>query len=120
MLNAAIQYHLGHFNSLVSLDMKKNMYVDNVISGADTEKSAVNYYHEGRTIINDAKFNLRSWASNCSALQNVAIQERTSHTSDEINTLGMRWNTSSDTIALTNKTTLSEKCSSSPQRYLIH
>ena len=66
------------------------------------------------------KFNLRSWASNCSALQNVAIQERTSHTSDEINTLGMRWNTSSDTIALTNKTTLSEKCSSSPQRYLIH
>ena len=93
MLNAAIQYHLGHFNSPVSLDMKTNMYVDNVISGADTEKSAVNY-HEGRTIINDAKFNLRSWASNCSALQNVAIQESTSHTSDEINTLGMRWNTS--------------------------
>ena len=72
MLNATIQYHLEHFNSPVS---QKNMYVDNVISGADTEKSAVNYYHEGRTIMNDAKFNLRSWASNCSALQDVAIQE---------------------------------------------
>ena len=106
MLNATIQYHLEHFNSPVSLDMKKNMYVDNVISGADTEKSAVNYYHEGRTIMNDAKFNLRSWASNCSALQDVAIQESTAHTGDEINTLGMRWNTSSDTLALTNKSTL--------------
>ena len=60
MLNATIQYRLEHFNSPVSLDMKKNMYVDNMISGADTEKSAVNYYHEGRTITNDAKFNLRS------------------------------------------------------------
>ena len=104
MLNATIQYHLEHFSSPVSLDMKKNMYVDNVISGADTEKSAVNYYHEGRTIMNDAKFNLRSWASNCSALQDVATQESTAHTGDEINTLGMRWNTSSDTLALTNKT----------------
>ena len=106
MLNATIQYHLEHFNSPVSLDMKRNMYVDNVISGADTEKSAVNYYHEGRTIMNDGKFNLRSWASNCSALQDIATQESTAHTGDEINTLGMRWNTSSDTLALTNKTTL--------------
>ena len=76
MLNATIQYHLEHFNSPVSLDMKKKMYVDNVISGADTEKSAVNYYQEGRTIMNDAKFNLRSWASNCSALQDVASPYR--------------------------------------------
>ena len=106
MLNATIQYHLEHFNSPVSLDMKRNMYVDNVISGADTEKSVVNYYHEGRTIMNDGKFNLRSWASNCSALQDIATQESTAHTGDEINTLGMRWNTSSDTLALTNKTTL--------------
>ena len=97
MLNATIQYHLEHFNSPVSLDMKKNMYIDNVISGADTEKSAVNYYQEGRTLMNDAKFNLRSWASNCSALQDVAAQESTAHTGEEINTLGMRWNTSSDT-----------------------
>ena len=62
-------YHLEHFNSPVKLDMKKNMYVDNVIS-------AVNCHHEERTIINDAKFNLRSWASNCSALQDVATQKR--------------------------------------------
>ena len=27
--------------------------------------------------MNDAKFNLRSWASNCSALQDVATQEST-------------------------------------------
>lgn len=41
MFNAIIQYKLENFNSPVSLDMKWNMYVDTVIPGADTEKSAV-------------------------------------------------------------------------------
>ena len=69
MLNATVQRHLENFNSPVSLDMKRNMYVDNVISGTDTETSAINYYNEARFIMNDSKFNLSSWASNCSDLQ---------------------------------------------------
>ena len=71
-LNATVQQHLEHFNSPVSLHMKKNMYVDNVISGTDIEASAVNYYHEARPIVNNVKFNLRSWPSNCSSLQDLA------------------------------------------------
>ena len=89
--------------------MKRNMYVDNVISGTDTELSAVNYYNEARDIMNDAKFNLHSWASNCPNLQNLATQENTSDTGDEVNVLGMHWNTSSDTLTLTKKTTLSTR-----------
>ncbi len=109
MLNATVQHHLEHFNSTVSLDMKRNMYVDNVISGTDTELSAVNYYNEARDIMNDAKFNLHSWASNCPNLQNLATQENTSDTGDEVNVLGMHWNTSSDTLTLTKKTTLNTR-----------
>ena len=109
MLNATVQHHLENFNSPVSLDMKRNMYVDNVISGTDTETSAINYYNEARFIMNDAKFNLRSWASNCSDLQDLAIQENTADTGDEINVLGMHWKNSSDTLTLTNKATLNTR-----------
>jgi hypothetical protein len=70
ILDATVQHHFENFNSPVSsLDMKRSMYVDNVISGTDTETSAINYYNEARFIMNDSKFNLSSWASNCSDLQ---------------------------------------------------
>ena len=97
MLNATVQQHLEHFNSPVSLDMKRNMYVDNVISGTDTEASVANYHHEARHIMNDAKFSLRSWASNCSSLQDLATQESTADTNVKREILSMHWNTSSDT-----------------------
>jgi hypothetical protein len=106
MLNAIVQQHLEHFDSPVSLDMQRNMYVDNVISGTDTEMSAVNYYNEARHIMNDAKFNLRSWASNCSCLQDLATKENTADPSDEMNVLGMHWNTSPYTLTLSSKSTL--------------
>lgn len=86
----------------VSLDTKKNMYVDSVISGAETEKSAVNYCHKGRTIMNNAKFNLRAWASNCSALQDLAT-----HKVQPIQVIkSILWCTSSDILALATKTTV--------------
>ena len=106
ILNATVQQHLQHFNTPVSLDMKRDMYVDNVISGTDTKTSAVNYYSEARHVMSDAKFNLRSWASNCSSLQDLASQENTADTSNEVNVLGMHWNTSSDTLTLSNKSNL--------------
>ncbi|XP_065902509.1 uncharacterized protein [Dysidea avara] len=41
MLNAVLQYHLKQYNSPVSKDMLSNLYVDNIISGCDTEQAAV-------------------------------------------------------------------------------
>jgi hypothetical protein len=48
----------------------------------------------------EAKFNLRSWASNSPTLQQKATKDGTVDTTPttDINVLGLRWNTSSDTI----------------------
>ena len=41
MLNAVLEYHLQQQNTVVSRDMKSNLYVDNVISGGATEDEVV-------------------------------------------------------------------------------
>ena len=57
-------------------------------------------YDESRSIMTEAKFNLRSWASNSPTLQKKATKDGTVDTTPttDINVLGLRWNTSSDTI----------------------
>ena len=51
VLNAVLQHHLNQYISAVSLDMLTNLYVDNVISGCDTEQEVVHYYKESRAKI---------------------------------------------------------------------
>ena len=72
MLNATLDLHLKSFDSSVSRDMKKNLYVDNIISGCQSEEAVLQYYTESRAIMSAAKFNLRSWASNSLELQKQA------------------------------------------------
>ena len=59
MLNSTLQKHLERFSTPVARDMKDNMYVDNILSGADTELNASQYYDESRSIMTEAKFNLQ-------------------------------------------------------------
>jgi hypothetical protein len=101
-------HHSCTFSTPVARDMKDNMYVDNILSGADTELNASQYYDESRSIMTEAKFNLRSWASNSPTLQQKATKDGTIDTTPEtdINVLGLRWNTSSDTIHFATKKSL--------------
>ena len=103
MLHATLCCHLSSYNNPVADDMKQNIYVDNVISGCATTSQAVQYYKESRLIMNDAKFNLRSWASNCPELQAIALKDETADTNTTVNLLGLSWNTSTDTIGFTKK-----------------
>ena len=52
----------------------------------------------------DAKLNLRSWASNSQLLTAKATNENTAADSTEVNVLGMRWNTVNDTLSLITRT----------------
>ena len=60
MLNAALHCHLQKYPSSVTTDIENNLYVDNIISGCNTEPNAVDYYNKSRSILSQAKFNLRS------------------------------------------------------------
>ncbi len=101
MLNATLQHHLENFNTPVTKDMQRNLYVDNLISGCESEAKALSYYEEARSIMAQGKFNLRSWASNSKQLCSRADDEKTNDQSDEVCILGLQWNPSTDKITLT-------------------
>ncbi|MCY3927479.1 MAG: A17 family peptidase [Acidobacteria bacterium] len=100
MLYAALHHHLTKNPSPISEDMQNNLYVDNVISGCNSESDVVHYYKKSRSIMSQANFNLRTWASNSTLLQNLAKRDGSAETSDIVKILGLQWNTSSDTLSL--------------------
>ena len=61
MLAAVLDLHLSKVASPVVLDMKDNIYVDNVLSGCNTEEELLTYCKHSRELMSQANFNLRSW-----------------------------------------------------------
>ena len=101
MLNAVLQTHLDKYDSRTTTDMKKNLYVDNIISGCEDEDEALAYYKESRRVLGDAKFNLRSWASNSKELQQRATEDGVIEPNIErVKILGLLWDTTTDFLKL--------------------
>ena len=80
--------------------MLRNLYVDNVVTGCESEESAAAYYTTAREIMSDANFNLRSWASNSNTLMEQARKDGTAAYPGSVNVLGIQWDTNNDTISL--------------------
>ena len=102
MLHAALHCHLTQYSS-ISKDLLQNLYVDNILSGCPTEEETVAYYTEARTALSEANFNLRSWASNSKQLRNTAGKDQVADSCEQINTLGLVWNTTNDNLSLAPK-----------------
>ena len=83
--------------------MKQNIYVDNILSGCDTETEIIQYYIQAREIMGKARFNLRLWSSNNDNLQRLLVEEKTGDPNTTVGILGLRWNTATDTLSLTPK-----------------
>ena len=108
MLNAVLKFHLSKFDTPVSKDMQQNLYVDNILSGGDTEDEVVKYYKESRDIMSKAKFNLRAWATNSHQLHHLAVKESAADDNVNVGTLGMIWTTTADTLSLAIKDLLKD------------
>ena len=85
------------------MDMKNNLYVDNIISGCCSEEAILHYYKEATSIMSEASFHLRSWASNSQKLQTIAKADRVLDSNTTVNLLGLKWNTCTDTIAIASR-----------------
>jgi len=81
----------------MAVDMKNDLYVDNIISGVSEEMLAIKYYKEARLTMKQAKFNLRCWASNSDRVQALAMKDGVADKDSTVNIAGLRWNLSSDT-----------------------
>ena len=108
MLNAALHYHLRKSSTPIAADIETNLYVDNVISGSESEADAVNYYNTSRSIMGQAKFNLRSWASNSVEVQSQAQTHDVAERDETTKVLGLLWHTDSDTLSLASKITIGD------------
>ena len=72
LLNATLKQHLEkyktcHPNTISHL--LDSIYVDDVITGAETEEAAFQLYQQSKKIFGDASFNLRKFCTNSTALQ---------------------------------------------------
>ena len=98
MLNAALTHHLTHNDSITSRDLLHNLYVDNVVSGSHTEAECLDYFTASRSLLGNAKFNLRSWASNSTQLRTAATEHNVAEADNPVKILGLWWDTQSDLI----------------------
>ena len=108
MLHAALYYHLQKYSSSVANDIANNLYVDNVLTGCTTELEAIDYYSKARSILSQAKFNLRSWASNSEQVQRIAQKDDVADKSDVTKVLGLLWHTPSDTISIASRVSVDD------------
>ena len=103
ILNATLLHHLNLYDTAVAKDVRDNLYVDNVVTGCDTEIDALQYYYKARHTMKSANFNLRSWASNSPKLNAQATTDGSADPNHVVKLLGMTWNTEADTLALVSK-----------------
>ena len=100
MLFATLHYHLQQHSSPLSHNIQANLYVDNIVSGCETEQQAMQHFEEARSLMSSAGFNLRGWASNCKSLNRKAQKVGIANGSHLANILGLQWNITTDHLSL--------------------
>ena len=99
LLNATIQHHLTKQGDWISEDLQRSIYMDNVVTGTDTEPEALQYYTSSRNCFQKAGMNLRQWTSNSPALNRQAHDDGV-YAEPMVKVLGLNWNTKTDTLSL--------------------
>ena len=103
MLAAVLDLHLSKVVSPVAADMKENIYIDNILSGCNTEDELLTYYKQSREFMSQGNFNLWSWSSNSCRLQIITAKDNTSDPNPTVGLLELRWNTTTGTLSLAPK-----------------
>ena len=97
LLNATLKYHLQTFPvSTARNELMENLFVDNLLSGADTVKEAETIFQDSCEMLKSGGFKLDKWSSNHPTLNDVFIEQKVCNLSQKY--LGLEWNAESDTI----------------------
>ena len=95
LLAAVVYHHLKQVGSPVAERIRRDIYVDNLITGAQTEMEAHKLYIEGKQVFSTASMNLREWASNSEELMKLIPTQDRANISG-IKVLGISWNLKND------------------------
>ena len=110
-----MSHHLDKYKEqnppLVDL-VKQSLYVDDFVTGANSEQEALHIYTESKGMLHEGGFNLCKWKSNSREVmdqinrsENIAEKNTTTTTEscgnseDNIKILGVSWNTTEDKLS---------------------
>lgn len=100
LLNATVKLHLSFFeDSRVVTELKENLYVDDWLTGADTEGEVEDMIARGSEIMIKGGFPLAKWGSNSSLVsqgESKCFGESVADACPSLKILGMHWSTSED------------------------
>ncbi|VDI21412.1 Hypothetical predicted protein [Mytilus galloprovincialis] len=90
ILNATLLKHLSTVTSATAEILKRDLYVDNVLTSVDTEEGSLYFFEESRALMTNPGFNLRTWKSNSNQLSDEATKVNVLDKDSETKILGMR------------------------------
>lgn len=98
LLNATIKFHLSHFETSKTIEeLKENLYVDDWLTGADTEEEIIAMTKEAEQVMRLGSFPLAKWASSCQAVKKELSKCFDSYKEIEcLKVLGISWVTDED------------------------
>ena len=98
LLSATIRHHLKGFPpSNTVTELEENMYVDDLLSGADTEAEACALFAEARDVLGQAGMTLTKLSSNSSVVLDKG-PALSSHDGESHKVLGVQWDPSQDVL----------------------
>ena len=99
LLGATVEAHLDSYSLEITDKIKNDIYMDNVITGANSVSEATDLYSQSKTIFNAASMNLREWMTS-SVEVNMTISPNDRADRKDMKVLGLAWNASKDTFAI--------------------
>ena len=97
-----IDHHLKGYENTATETIRENIYVDNVITGKDTVKEAVDFYTKAKQIFRKTSMNMRDWMSNDEpVMKEIPVDDRAKHGPMKI--LDLTWVIEDDMIGLNNE-----------------
>ena len=103
ILGAVIKHHAKKYPAdLCSSLLMNNLYVDNFLYSSSSVEELEDIFRKATSRMSEGGFNLCSWNTNCNELRNVFEEENmlATHQCDEERVLGYLYNTSQDTLGL--------------------
>ena len=99
LLAATVNHHLQTNQSVVADTIRRDLYVDNLLTGTQTVPTAVSLYQQAKSLFASARMNLRCWNSNSDMFRQT-IPAADLDKRDIFKVLGLIWNRLNDTLAI--------------------
>ena len=98
-LGAVLLEQFQQYDDPIAIDVTHKLYVDNLLSGVQTEAEATAYYQKACKIMREGHFVLRQWSTNSPILLEL-VKARGLQTKSNVNSLlGLQWNSSTDCLS---------------------